>query len=89
VAEVEGQDLVDAEVWCIGFLQAVAMDPAAWEPLFDDALIGPALVPIALLGGDESEQDPQDLARLGDVEVRDQLSRAVLDAVVLLHGRKP
>ncbi len=88
VAEVEGKDLVDAEVWCIGFLQAVALDPDAWGPWFDDAVLGPALVPIALLGGDEAEQSPQDLERLGDMNVRDQLSRAVLDAVLLLHGRK-
>lgn len=88
VAEVEDKDLVDAEVWCIGFLQAVALHPDAWGPLFDDAVVGPALVPIALLGGDEAEQSPQDLERLGDMNVRDQLSRAVLDAVLLLHGRK-
>lgn len=88
VAEVEGQDLVDAEIWCIGFLQAVALDPDAWETLFDDALVGPALVPIALLGGDESEQSPEDVAQLSDLDVRDQLSRAVIDAVLLLHSRK-
>ena len=88
VAEVEDKDLVDAEVWCIGFLQAVALHPDAWGPMFDDAVVGPALVPIALLGGDEAEQSPQDLERLGDMNVRDQLSRAVLDAVLLLHGRK-
>lgn len=88
VAEVEDKDLVDAEVWCIGFLQAVALDPEAWGPLFDHAVLGPALVPIVLLGGDEAEQSPRDLERLGDMTVRDQLSRAVLDAVLLLHGRK-
>lgn len=88
VAEVEDKDLVDAEVWCIGFLQAVALNPDAWGALFDDAVLGPALVPIALLGGDEAEQSAQDLARLGDMNVRDELSRAVLDAVLLLHGRK-
>lgn len=88
VAEIEDKDLVDAEVWCIGFLQAVALNADAWAPLFDDQELGAAMVPIALLGGDESEQSPQDAARLGDLDVRDQLSRAVLDAVLLLHGRK-
>lgn len=88
VAEVDDRDLVDAEVWCIGFLQAVALDPEGWGALFDDAEIGAALVPIALLGGDEEDLSPEDAQRLGDLDVRDQLSRAVLDAVVLLHRRK-
>ena len=88
VAEVEGRDLVDAEVWCIGFLQAVALHPDAWGALFDDELLGPYLVPIALLGGDEQDIGPQDLERLADLDARDELSRAVIDAVVMLHGRK-
>jgi uncharacterized protein len=88
VAEVDGQDLVDAEVWCIGFLQAVALNPEAWSPLFDDADLGAALVPIALLGGDEEALSAEDAQRLNDLDMRDQLSRAVVDAVVLLHERK-
>jgi uncharacterized protein len=87
VAEVEDRELVDAEDWCIGFLQAVALDAEGWGPLFDDPELGPALLPIALLGGDEAELSAGDAERLSDPEVRDQLSRAVADAVVLLHAR--
>jgi uncharacterized protein len=88
VAEVEDRDLADAEDWCIGFLQAVALSPEAWEPLFDDSQLGPALQPIALLGGDEAELSAADTERLADPELRDELSRAVMDAVLLLHGSR-
>lgn len=88
VAETEDGGRADAEDWCAGFLQAVGLDAAAWEPLFDDPELGPALVPIALLGGDEASLAPSDRERLADVEERDALSRAVFDAVLLLQERK-
>jgi len=89
VAETDDREFVDAEDWCIGFLQAVALDTEAWAPLFDDPVLGPALVPVALLGGDESGLSEADAARLADPEQRDALSRAVVDAVILLHQRAP
>jgi uncharacterized protein len=88
IAETDDDELVDAEEWCIGFLQAVALDSEAWAPLFDDAEIGPALVPLALLGADDSGLGDADLARLADAAERDQLSRAVADAVLLLQARR-
>lgn len=88
IAETPQRDYVDAEDWCVGFLQAVALDPDAWSPLFDDAELGPALVPIALLGGDDSELPPAAAERLADPEQRDALSRAVVDAVLLLRERR-
>jgi uncharacterized protein len=91
VAEVDGgdaqRDLVDAEDWCIGFLFAVALAPEAWAPLFDDPVFGPALVPIALLGGDESGLSEADVTRLADPAARDELSRAVVDGVLRLNER--
>lgn len=88
VAETaEGELLVDAEDWCIGFLQAVQLDPAAWAPLFDDAELGAALVPLALLGGDDSELSAGDRQRLEDASQRDALSRAVVDAVLMMKAR--
>ena len=87
IAETPEREFVDAEDWCVGFLQAVALDFEAWAPLFDDAQVGPALVPIALLGGDESQLSEADAARLADPEQRDALSRAVVDAVLQLHAR--
>jgi uncharacterized protein len=88
VADTEDGEWVDAEDWCIGFLSAVALQPQAWEPLFDDEELGAALVPIALLGGDENELAPEDRERLADPEQRDALSRALLDGVMLLYRRQ-
>jgi len=88
IAETDGAEFVDAEDWCVGFLQGVALDPEAWSSLFDDAEVGPALVPLALLGGDEAGLQPADVARLSDAAQRDQLSRAVVDAVLLLNERR-
>ena len=89
VAETpEGDELADAEDWCIGFLQGVALDAQAWEPVFDDPGLGPALVPVAVLGGDEALLAPADLLRLQDPAQRDELSRAVAEAVVALARRR-
>ena len=88
VAEsADGDELADAEDWCIGFLQAVALDADAWEPLFDDAALGPALVPVVVLGAEEAALTPADRERLLDPVQRDALSRAVADAVVALSAR--
>ena len=84
----EGDELVDAEDWCIGFLQAVALDAEAWETVFDDAELGPLMVPLALLGGDDSGLSEADAARLADPQQRDELSRAVVDAVLALQARR-
>lgn len=84
IAEHDKGEWVDAEDWCVGFLHAVSLAPAAWEALFDDA----ALAPIVLLGGDDSEVGEADLLRLADPEERDRLSRAVVDAVLSLNARR-
>jgi uncharacterized protein len=88
IAETPERDFVDAEDWCAGFLQAVALDLEAWAPLFDDPKLGSALVAIALLGGDDSPLGEADSDRLADPEQRDALSRAVVDAVLQLHARR-
>jgi uncharacterized protein len=87
VAEQGEDEFVDAEEWCIGFLQAVALSPDDWAPVFDDPLLGPALVPLALLGADDSGLSAAERERLADPGERDALSRAVLDGVLLLAGR--
>jgi len=81
VAETEDGEIIDAEDWCIGFLAAVGLDAPAWEPLFDDPAYGPALVPLALLGGDDEALSSADRERLQDPLERDELSRAVADVV--------
>lgn len=87
VAEHDGRELADAEEWCIGFLQAAAMDVEGWGRLFDDPTLGPLLLPIGLLGGDDSQLAPADAERLADPDYRDELSRAVPDAVLALAQR--
>jgi uncharacterized protein len=84
VAEVKGQEFVDAEDWCIGFLQGAAQDPEGWGPLFDDPALGDVLAPIVLLGGDEAGLSEDEQARLQDPQARDELSRAAVDAVLVL-----
>jgi uncharacterized protein len=97
VAEVPGEDgreLADAGDWCLGFLAATDLAPADWAPLFDDAGLGPGLATIALLAGEDApepvappaddEAPPASDDDLEDPEVRDQLSRAVVDAVLAL-----
>ena len=54
IAESDDREWVDAEDWCIGFLQAVALDTDAWAPLFDDAELGSALVPLALAAAQQA-----------------------------------
>ena len=87
VAEVDERELADAEDWCVGFLQAAAMDVDGWGALFDDPQFGPLLLPIGLLGGEDSTLSATDAQRLADPEHRDELSRAVPDAVLALAAR--
>lgn len=88
VAEDGDREFADAEDWCIGFLQAAAMDAEGWGRLFDDPVLGPLLLPIALLGGDDSTLSPADAERLADPEQRDELSRAIPDTVLALAARE-
>lgn len=91
IAESEHSDTgewVDAEDWCAGFLQATELASDAWGALFDDPSLGPALVPVALLGGDGAGLSAADQARLQDPQQRDALSRAVVDAVLALQARQ-
>jgi uncharacterized protein len=96
-----GGELADAGDWCLGFLAATDLAPAAWAPLFDDAELGPGLATIALLAGEglpaaasEAKPVPEDAPPAADDEdlddpaVRDHLSRGVVDAVLALWARK-
>lgn len=85
VAETEdGQELADAEDWCIGFLQATTLDPDGWGALFDHPTLGPLLLPVGLLGGDDSQLEPADAERLADPAHRDALTRSLPDMVLAL-----
>jgi uncharacterized protein len=101
VAEAPGEaggELADAGDWCLGFLAATDLAPAAWAPLFDDSELGPGLATIALLAGEdvpgavsapaEGEAPASDDEDLEDPAVRDHLSRGVVDAVLALWARR-
>ena len=88
VAESGEDEFADAEEWCAGFLEAAALRPEAWDPLFDDPVLGPVLAPIALLGGYDEGLDEATRERLEDPVERDALSRAAMEAVLLLHERR-
>jgi uncharacterized protein len=84
VAEAGGQEWVDAEDWCIGFLEATSLNPEAWDARFDDPVLAPVLAPIALLGGDDEALDEATRQRLADPEERAALARGVVEAVLTL-----
>lgn len=88
VAEHDDEEVVDAEDWCIGFLQATTLDPAGWDAVFDKPAFAALLTPLVLLGGDDSTLQPADAERLQDPAERDALSRAVPDAVLALATRE-
>lgn len=92
VVELEGQrgeEWIDAADWCAGFLQAVDLEPAAWEAWRNDAELGPVLRTIALLGGDEEPAADSDEARtLADAEGRDGLAREVAEGVLAMFARR-
>ena len=63
---------------------AVDLDGEGWTPRFDDPASASLLAPVALLGGDEAQQDPEALADLDDPAVRDALARQVHQGVLAL-----
>ncbi len=52
----KGQNVLDAEAWCWGFLEGVNLRSQAWQPLLDSPQAG-LLRAIQLLGAEEIEDD--------------------------------
>lgn len=84
VVEDGAQEWVDAEDWCVGFMLGVDLAADAWTPCFEDPAQASALAPIALLGGNESEQDAPAQQRLTSPAERDAISREVVAGVMAL-----
>jgi len=82
--EDEDTEYTDAEDWAVGFLMAVGLAEDAWAPRFEAPATAALLEPIVLLGSDEAELDDAGRARVQDAAGRDELSRALLDAVLAL-----
>ena len=85
IAEHGADEFADAREWCMGFLQAVDLQPDAWGELWLD----PTLAPLLVLGGGLEGQTPTESAGadLEDPAVCDRLSRTVPDAVLHLLAR--
>lgn len=82
MAEHGAIEFADAREWCMGFLQAVDLQPDAWGSVWQDATLQPLLV----LGGGLEGHAPDAAAahEADDPAVCDKLSRAVPDAVLHL-----
>ncbi|MFM2053031.1 MAG: hypothetical protein RL456_1068 [Pseudomonadota bacterium] len=77
----EIEEIVDAELWCIGFLHATAFDAEWWNARFDDPQLADLLTPIVLLGGDPDTLTDAQKALILTPEGRDALSRQVPEAI--------
>ncbi|MFO1337340.1 MAG: UPF0149 family protein [Burkholderiaceae bacterium] len=92
IVESEGpsrEEWVDAQDWCIGFLQAMDLAPEAWAAWRADPVLGPPLAAIALLGGDEvPAEGSEDAQALADPAERDAMARQVAEGVLAMHARR-
>jgi uncharacterized protein len=92
VVEAEGdagEEWIDAQDWCTGFLQAIDLGPEAWRDWQADAELAPALKTIALLGGDVAPApDSEEAAALADPAERDAMARQVVEGVLAMHARR-
>lgn len=85
----DGDEWIDAQDWCTGFLQAIDLNPADWAGWQADAELGPALATIALLGGDEPPHEGSEQAQtLADPQARDAMAREVVAGVLAMHARR-
>jgi uncharacterized protein len=55
VQKFKGQELLDAEAWCWGFLEAISLNEAAWQPLRESSQ-AILLRAIDLLGTEEIDE---------------------------------
>ena len=85
IAEHGADEFADAREWCMGFLQAVDLQPDAWGDAWSD----PVLAPLLLLGGGLEGHSPcaAEARDLDDPAVCNTLSRAVPEAVLHLLAR--
>lgn len=81
----EAAVVVDAEIWCIGFLQAMAVQPEPWDTWLDDPVSAELLTPVVRLGCDPDALTEAERSALADPVLRDALSRQVADAIGPLY----
>jgi uncharacterized protein len=81
--ESESLDYIDGEAWAHGFMQGVALSREAWQPLFDDSIVGQAIRPIHLLGSDDVTDVEESLTRTP--EQREKISEAIPASVAAIY----
>lgn len=74
----------DAEIWAYGFAEGVALNRAAWKPLFDTAQGQQWYRPIGLLGEEAFSADQNELTRTP--MQREQLAQQIEDSLVNIHA---
>jgi uncharacterized protein len=74
----------DAEAWAFGFAEGVKLNPAAWQPLFNDAKAQLWYRPIGLLGADAFSPDQDALTRTP--EQRQVLSLQIEASLAQIHA---
>ena len=74
----------DAEMWAHGFTEGVALNRAAWKPLFDSPQGQQWYRPIGLLGEESFSADQDELTKTP--EQREQLAQQIEDSLVNIHA---
>lgn len=74
----------DAEMWAYGFTEGVALNRAAWKPLFDTAQGQQWYRPIGLLGEEAFAADQDELTKTP--EQREQLAQQIEDSLANIHA---
>lgn len=74
----------NAEGWAYGFTEGVALNRAAWKPLFDTPQGQQWYRPIGLLGEDAFSTDQDELIRTP--ELRQELTDEIEDSLVNIHA---
>ncbi len=77
-------DFENAEGWACGFTEGVALNRAAWEPLFDTPQGQQWYRPIGLLGEEAFSSDQNELTRTP--QQREQLAQQIEDSLVNIHA---
>lgn len=88
VVEGDGEEWTEAQDWCLGFLQAVDLDPAEWQAWCGDAEFAPVMHTIRMLAGDEEPDAASEHAgALDDPAARDALASEVAQGILALSAR--
>jgi uncharacterized protein len=74
----------NAEGWAYGFTEGVALNRAAWKPLFDSQLGQQWYRPIGLLGEESFSADQDELTKTP--EQREQLAQQIESSLVNIHA---